>query len=184
MSRAEFPASPAQDIDARRNFRGPTVGDGILTPELAEFCQSGVFVVLASAVPPNRPVLAQGLGVRVFMNGLVRVLVWRAAAAPVIDALTAGGGIAATFSRPRTHRSIQLKADSATVAVADAEDRAQALAQSRAFGDDLVSVGYLPEFAATYIRFVPDEVAAIDFLPTSAFAQTPGPGAGAAIKPA
>jgi hypothetical protein len=184
MSRAEFPATPADDIDARRDFRGPTVGGGILTPELAEFCQSGVFVVLASTAQPRRPVLAQGLGARIFGNGLVRVLVWRAAAEPVIEALATGGGIAATFSRPRTHRSIQLKGDSATVAPANADDEAQALAQSRAFADDLVSVGYLPEFASTYIRFVPGEVAAIDFRPTAAFAQTPGPGAGSALKPA
>ena len=35
MLRAPVPASPDQDIEARRSWRGPTLGDSALTADLA-----------------------------------------------------------------------------------------------------------------------------------------------------
>lgn len=191
MLRAPVPASPDQDIEARRSWRGPTLGDSALTADLAAFCESGVSVNVASAQAvaaapgetPFRPVIAPGLGCRVSPEGRVRVLVWSRVTEPVLAALAAGAQVAVTLSRPYTHRSIQLKAAAATLSAATAEDEAEARRQAQGFADELVSVGYRSDFAATYVTFLPGELVAIDLVPDRVFVQTPGPRAGAALVP-
>jgi hypothetical protein len=183
MPRAVHPATPDDDIEARRNWHGATVAGDVLTAELVTFCQSGVSMALSSVTPQRRPVAAQGLGCRISAEGVVRLAVWRPAALPVLDAVMSGAGLAATLTKPYSHRSIQLKAQSARIDHATDRDVEAARTQSRIFADELVDVGYPPSFAATYIAFDPDELVVLEFVPTSAFVQTPGPRAGAALTP-
>lgn len=183
MARATTPASPADEIEARRNWRGPTLGGSALTTELAAFCESGVSVVIASVAPPLRPVIAPGLGCLVSPEGSVRLLLWGRVGEPVLAALRAGAGIAATMTKPYTHRSIQIKAATAAIGQASPEDEAVVRRQARVFADELVTVGYRPDFAATYVTFLPGELVALDFVPDGVFVQTPGPQAGAALVP-
>lgn len=183
MPRALHPATPADDLEARRNWRGATAAGEVLTAELAAFCQSGVSIALASVSPQRRPVAAQGLGCRITADGTVRLTLWQPVAAPLIEAVAAGGAIAATLTKPYSHRSIQLKAPAARLDRPLDRDAEAAASQSRIFADELIEVGYPPGYAATYIAFEPDELVVLEFVPTAAFVQTPGPGAGAALTP-
>ena len=127
--------------------------------------------------------IAPGLGCRVGPDGRVRTLVWGRVAEPVLAGLHSGEGVAVTLSKPFTHRSIQLKAPGATIAEASSEDEAVVRRQARIFADELVTVGYRPDFAATYVTFLPGELVALDFVPEGVFVQTPGPRAGVALVP-
>ena len=91
--------------------------------------------------------------------------------------------MAATFSQPGSHRSIQLKAPAAAAREAEPADAPAADAQSRVFRDLLIAAAYPDAFATTYCSAGGQPLVAIEFVPESAFVQTPGPGAGARLEP-
>ncbi|MBP7001219.1 hypothetical protein [Amaricoccus sp.] len=169
------------EIAARRSWAGRTLAGGVLTPELAEFCQSGVSICLGSRARLGAPVVGYGLGCRIDSAGRVRILLRRPASGPILQAVARGAAIAATFTRPFNHRAMQLKASRATVAEPTETDALVAEDQAAAFASELVGVGYDTAFAASYVAFEAAELAAIDFTPEQAFVQTPGPRAGSAL---
>lgn len=183
MPRAEQPSSPFQELAERRGWSGPTLANGVLTAELAEFCQSGISVVMASRDAAGRPVIGRGLASRIDGEGRVRVIFRESANAAFQRAIAAGAPIAVTFTKPYSHRSIQIKAQHAEIVQLSPPDGPAAFSQTRAFRAELVSVGYTETMASAYTRFEPHELAAAEFLPESAFVQTPGPSAGSALSP-
>ena len=105
------------------------------------------------------------------------VLVEPARAGSVLDNVASNGLVAVVFSQPSTHRTIQLKGSDARVVRITQADRAVAARHLEAWVEELTTMGYLPDFARA-VRGAADGMAAIAFTPTSAFQQTPGPGAG------
>jgi hypothetical protein len=180
MPRAYRPARPSDDIDAVRAGSGPLAG-GVLSPEMASFCESGLSIVVGTRRTDGWPVAVHARGCRVD-GATLRVLVQRRESAPVLAGLAAGSGMALTFSRPADHRSIQLKAPGATIATSDAVDVAAVERQLAAYRAGLAAVGYLPSFLTSFTALDADDLAAILFRPTEAFVQTPGPGAGSALR--
>ena len=162
---------PSDDLDAARAAGGAVAAGGPVTRELADFCQSGVSVVAGTCGADGWPIAVHGCGCRIDETGAVRVLVQRGRCLPALDALAAGAGIAATFSRPTDHRSIQLKAGRAAV------ER-----QGAAFRAVLEGVGFPTAFTAPFTDHDAADLAAIVFVPEEAFVQTPGPGAGSALR--
>ena len=154
-----------------------------MTAELAEFCQSGVSVVIASCGPDHRPVVGRGLACRIDGSGKVRIVLRQTTNLALLQAIETGAGLAATFTRPTTHRSIQLKAAGARLAPPAMSDGPAAAAQTAGFRADLVEAGYGEVFATGYCAYEPHELAALDFVPEHAFVQTPGPSAGSALAP-
>lgn len=90
--------------------------------------------------------------------------------------------IAATFSRARDHRSIQLKAASAVQREAESADLPEIARQSTILRDELVALGYTRAQAIAYTAFDPSDLAVVEFTPERVFTQTPGPGAGAELR--
>jgi hypothetical protein len=176
-------ATPTDELDARRNWTGPTLAGGVLTEDIAAFCQSGVGIAVASRDDEGWPVLARGRGCRIDAAGRVRVILRSGSGAALLAAVAAGRPVAATFSQPGSHRSIQLKAASATVDAPEPGDEAAADAQSAVFRDLLIAAAYPEAFAETYCSAGGQPIAAIGFVPERAFVQTPGPGAGSALEP-
>ncbi|MSU90774.1 hypothetical protein GE300_14315 [Rhodobacteraceae bacterium 2CG4] len=183
MLRAEHPSTPSEELAERRGWTGPTLADGVLTAELAEFCQSGLSIVLASSDAARRPVVGRGLACRIDADGRIRVTYREAPNLALQQALAAGAPVAATFTKPYSHRSIQLKAPRAEIVRPAPPDGPATFVQASAFRDELISVGYTETLASGYTRFEPHELAALEFLPESAFVQTPGPSAGSALTP-
>jgi hypothetical protein len=181
MKRANQPASPSQEIAERRDWSGPTLAGGVLTAELVTFCQSGISIIMASRDTSLRPVAGRGLACRIDGEGRVRVVLREPANAAFLHAIAAGGPIAATFTRPFSHRSIQFKATRAAIVRPGRQDGQAAFAQTRKFRDELVEAGHDDTFATGFTRFELHELAAFEFLPENAFVQTPGPSAGSAL---
>lgn len=177
MSRALQPFTPLQDLEARRNWAGPTIA-GVLTEDLADFCQSGVSVILAARMPNGQPLAGIALAARIVEGGDMRVFLREPANAPLLAAFDRGSPIAATFSEPRNHRSIQIKGIRVRRAEMENGDADDVARQVRHLEDGLIFLNYTRRFAASYCSYRDDELAAITFRPTEAFVQTPGPGAG------
>jgi len=182
MPRAASPSTPSEELEARRRWDGPVIA-GVLTQELAEFCESGVSIVIAARGADGLPIAGVARACRITRDGRMRVFLPEAANAALLGALAQGSPFAATFSAPRNHRSIQVKASVArqvemAAGELDAVDR-----QVRTFASELVFVSYTPRFAAAYTAYRPDDIVAIEFSPHDAFVQTPGPGAGEQLAP-
>lgn len=181
MWKVDGPATPAGEIATRRQWRGPTLADGILTPDLAEFCQGGVSVILASC-HEGRPIAGRGFACRIDAQGTIRILLRRTGHVALLAALRGGAGIAATFSRPLDHRSIQFKGKRAREAPASAVDGMALAVQSREFRDQMVAIKYSEHMSNGYCFAGPEDIVAIEFVPDEAFVQTPGPSAGSELK--
>lgn len=176
MSRALQPSTPLEDIEARRRWTGPAVA-GVLTEDLADFCQSGVSVILGARMPNGLPLAGIALAARI-AGGEMRIFLREPANAPLLAAFDRGSPIAATFSEPRNHRSIQIKGIRVRRSEMEDGDADDVDRQVRRLEDGLVFLNYTRRFAASYCSYRGDELTAITFQPTEAFVQTPGPGAG------
>lgn len=183
MPRAFQPHTPEIDLEARRAHSGASGQPPVLTPELEAFCQSGISVIIAAGGPGVMPVAGVGRACRMLPDGRMRLLLPRSGNEGLIAAAQCGGHIAATFSRPVTHRSIQVKASRASISMPTEKDRKEAARQSAGLLAELIEIGETPAFSAAYCHVDPDDIVAIDITLESAFVQTPGPGAGAELKP-
>jgi hypothetical protein len=182
MPRALQPFTPFQDIEARRQWAGPVIA-GVLTQELAEFCESGVSVVIAASTADGMPIAGRGKACRITPDGTMRIFLPEPGNTALLAAFSAGSPIAVTFSAPRNHRSIQVKGSQVRPVGLDAGDLDLVARQVKDFENDLVFVNYPLRFSATYTAYHPEEIVAIEFSPKDAFVQTPGPGAGEVLAP-
>lgn len=183
MPRASKPHTPDIDVAAHRAY---AVGGGvaaILTPDLESFCQSGVSVIVAVCSPGEAPLAGLGCGCRILSDRRMRLLLPRPGNEILLAKLEGGARIAVTFSQPITHRSIQVKGSQAVVTTADEEDRREAVRQSQGVRRELIEVDYPPAFAEAYCQVKPEIIVGVDITLDAAFVQTPGPGAGAELKP-
>ncbi len=175
------PSLPAEEQDARRHWQGPALPGSSLTAAMAEFCQSGTSVVLASCDGAPSPVIGRGVACRLAAEGPMRVVLRNSSNGVLQKALGRGAGLAVTFTQPTTHFSLQLKSPSASIVPVDALDVPAAHAQAARFRQELMAVGYSESFAAAYCGFEPHDLLTITFTPGQAFLQTPGPSAGSVL---
>ena len=92
--------------------------------------------------------------------------------------LEEGGPIAAIFSRPKTHVSLQLKGERAEILPVTAADRQLMLAYGAAFAAEIMALGYPADFAQAMVRGSGEAAVGVRFVVGAAFEQTPGPHAG------
>jgi hypothetical protein len=147
------------------------------------FVTGGVSILAASRGSHNIPVIARAAGCRV-CAGRERLALFLATsqAAALLEGVRTTGAIAAVFSQPSTHRTLQLKGGDGTVQPLQAGD-AQAMARYAAlFAAEFCVAGY-PEALARALVWAPEtDFVAVCFTPTAAFDQTPGPRAGARLE--
>lgn len=179
MERQSY-ATPTDDQMAWRDARP---GQGLLPAHLVAFVQCGVDTILGARREDGRPIVGAGVGCRVLDAGVVRVFVPSSHNADLLAAFRSGSAVAATFSRARDHRSIQLKAAGAQVQDAQPDDYCEIARQCALATDDLVELGYTRAQAGAYYAYAPSDLAVVAFRPDRVFTQTPGPGAGAELKP-
>ena len=108
----------------------------------------------------------------------VTLFVDQQVAAQVVRDLRAGGPIAAVFSEPATHRTLQLKGERAEVGPVTPADREHARNHFEGIVAHIAALDYREEGVRCYFHYAPEQLVAISFAPVAAFEQTPGPGAG------
>lgn len=171
-------ATPTDDQIA---WRDAACTQGRLPAHLVAFLQCGVSITLGARGRNGRPVVGTGIACRVSGMESVRILLSRRTDAALIDAIESGSAIAATFSRARDHRSIQLKAAHAVVRTVAPDDASEAERQCALLADDLVELGYARAQADVYAFLGALDLVSLEFRPERVFTQTPGPGAGAEL---
>ena len=161
---------------------GGTDTTALLDAVHAAFIQGPVSVIVASRNAEQVPDVVRGCGCRVSRDRRqVTVLIEPARASSLLDDVAGNGLIAVVFSRPSTHRTIQLKGDDARVVPVTAADRAAVRRHQQQWCADLASIGYGPAVAVA-VHGGAGPLAAIRCTPTAAFQQTPGPGAGQPLR--
>lgn len=157
----------------------------LLDEENAAFIQSGLSISIASRDANNIPSVAKALACRVSPDRRrVTVYVSTTKAAPVLRDIATSGVLAAIFTRPSTHRALQLKGGDPLIEPIRADEAVHIEADVEGFVANIVSIGYTKEEGHAYVGYGQGETIAVRFTPTAGFVQTPGPKAGARLEPA
>jgi hypothetical protein len=149
--------------------------------DLVAFLQGGVAPIMGVRGADGRPLVGSAVACRVEGMRVVRVFLDRGRNAALVEAVALGSAVAATFSRARDHRSIQLKAHSAALREPESADLPEIARQCTILRDELVDLGYTRPQAAAYTAFDATALSVVEFVPERIFTQTPGPGAGAEL---
>lgn len=143
------------------------------------FINGPVSISVASRDSNLVPSLARAYGCR--LNGgrrEVTIFLPIARSTTVVGDLRAGAPVSVVFSRPSTHRTLQLKAPRAQVAPLAMGDREILLSYAECFGGEIRSLGYPETFVRAMVAPAAEDAVAVTFSPEAVFEQTPGPGAG------
>lgn len=155
----------------------------ILDAESAAFIVAGVSINASSARPGALPNLARATGCRVAPDRRsARIFLAATPGAALLDDVRGNGLIAVVFSQPSTHRTIQLKASNARVVPLETGDDEIVRRYIDSFLADLIPLGYPGNVIRTLLACDPDDLVAVEFSPSSAFLQTPGPNAGQVLR--
>lgn len=151
----------------------------LLDEDNAAFVQGGVSIVAASRDIELVPSIGRISGCHVSVDRRRLSVIVVATQAPALLAdVRASGRIAVVFTRPTTHRTLQLKAGDASVRPVTSDELALLPRYVEAFAAELTSLGYGDAQAQAMFACSEGDLLAIDFTPSAAFEQTPGPKAG------
>lgn len=154
----------------------------MIAPDLVPFLESGVSILVGSRDDGFFPDCVRGLGARVEADGAeLTVFLAEATSAATLANLGANGRLAVCFSRAQDHRSIQVKGRVVSMAAGDARDRAAVERYRCELAGSWGFVG-VPVRVTARVNHWP--VRAVRFRVESIYLQTPGPGAGAPLRPA
>ena len=150
-----------------------------LPAALVALIEQGVSIHVASRDGRLRTSVMRALGSSVDRAAnRVTVFVARSQAAQLLHDLQAGGPLAAMFSQPSTHFTLQVKATRVAVRAAQEGDRALLERYAQAMEREIASVGYPPRLTRAMLAHRLDDLVALTFEPEEAFDQTPGANAG------
>lgn len=159
-------------------------GAPLLTDDNAAFVQGSVSIIAASCNAQRVPSIGRVCGCRVSADRRrVSICIAASQAPELLADIRTGGRIAVAFSRPSTHRTLQLKAEDAKVRPAAIEESTIVASYVEAFAAEIIPLGHTEAQARTMFAHVEGDLVAIDFTPSAAFEQTPGPSAGTPLAP-
>jgi hypothetical protein len=157
-----------------------------LTVEQSVFLQGPVSINVAATRHDGWPCVCRAQGCMVAHDRrTVTLLLSARRGHEVLDALDTGSSIAAVFSRPATHATLQLKSGQAARVAPKAAHRDCQSRYAQAFAGELVTLGYGPELGQGLIDIMAtSDLVALRFAPKVVFDQTPGPAAGRVLAAA
>ena len=157
----------------------------LIDEELAAFLCGPVSIYVASRAAGNLPVLVRASGCHIAPDRRRATLfLARSKSESVIGAVRAARVVAAVFTLPSSHRSVQLKGTDAEVGAPAAGDFEMVARYVEAFAREIDPLGYRAEMGRALLSLDAADLVALGFTPSAAFTQTPGPGAGAPLRAA
>jgi hypothetical protein len=154
----------------------------LLPDDLLAMMTRGVSVHVASRDLALRPSVMRALGSSVSADGRsITVFVSRRQSGQLIQDVAATGHLAAVFSEPATHRTVQVKATRATLRDARPDDEPVLARYLASMEHEIQRVGYPPFMTRAMLAHRREDLVAISFEVEQAFDQTPGPKAGAVL---
>jgi len=156
----------------------------VLDATSADFITHHVSILVASSDRAHVPSITRAFGCRVSTDRrTVTLFLSVPRSTAVLRDLRAGGGMAVVFSRPSTHETLQLKGMTARILPLADEDRARMQVYGQSLAEDIRQIGWREPFVSALSSVLGDEAVAVEFTPTAAFEQTPGPAAGRRLEP-
>lgn len=157
--------------------------DALIDEEHAAFIQGAVSMLVAARDAQLVAVNARAFGCRVAQDRRrVTLLLCRPQAQRVLECLQANGAIAAVFSQPSTHRTLQLKGRDAIVDAVLPADQGLMARYVEGIVAEFGPLGFSAPFARTLMACPSEQAVAVSFTPAAAFMQTPGPRAGEPLR--
>jgi hypothetical protein len=148
----------------------------------AEFVAGVTSMAIATRDAQLLPTVGKALGCMVSADRRwLTVLIDGEQSARIVADIAAGSPVAAVFSLPATHRTVQVKAAQATTATATPTQRVRARMHVDAIVEHLAPLGYSEAALRVLFSYEAGALLAVRFAPTAVFAQTPGPRAGERI---
>jgi hypothetical protein len=143
---------------------------------VVEFIESGVSILVGTRDAELSPACGRAMGARVDLErGVLTIYLPEATSARTLANLRDNAQIAVTFSRPMTHRSLQVKGVCAAVRASGEADRVTQEQYRAGYAEQLLVVG-VPRAQSSRMTYWPS--VAVDVAVRDLFVQTPGPGAG------
>lgn len=156
----------------------------LIDEQTASFITHAVSINIATRDANNRPTMTRAAGCRVADDGTSLTLFLTSEQnQQLLDNLRSNKLLAAVFSRPTTHQTIQFKGDDAEIVEITEEDRKAMQAYRESFMEELRGIGFPASFCEAIIPPLDDKFLAIRFTPDRAYSQTPGPNAGKKLSP-
>ncbi|WP_167507450.1 hypothetical protein [Marinobacter vulgaris] len=125
------------------------------------------------------PSVSQAYGCRICRaTGEVCVFLSESRSTSVLRDLRDGGAFSAVFSRPATHKTVQLKAPAVRIQPLEAGDQVLIERHGLRAAGELISLGYAPAFSQALMAPDITDAVCVCFMPVVGFNQTPGVGAG------
>jgi hypothetical protein len=157
----------------------------VLDAEHVMFLSGGaISSAVAARNAANQPSLTKALAVRVRDDQrVVEIFVDAERSVILLQDLRAGSPIAIVCSEPMSHRTIQVKGPRAEIEPLAPGDAQFVSERVDAVVGHIAPMGYPVDGLRAYFAFTPSALTKIVFTATAAFLQTPGPGAGAPLKP-
>lgn len=151
----------------------------LLPADLIAMMDKGVSAIVASRDAAMRPSIMRAVGTHIDTQGReITVYVARSQSRQLIQDISSNGCVAVVFSKPSTHRSVQLKAGDARIRPATGADEPILQRYLRSMEQEIALVGHAPALTRAMLAHRLDDVVAITFTPQQAYDQTPGPRAG------
>lgn len=155
----------------------------VLDPELAAFVTGPVSIVLASRDADNLAHLVRAVGCRVAPDRRrVHILVDAGQSEALLADLRANHRVAVVFSRPSSHRTLQLKSTRAAVEPPQAGDVELMRSYRERMVGELELLGHGRGFTLGLLASRPEQLVVVSLAPEEAYVQTPGPRAGAPLR--
>ncbi len=157
----------------------------VLDADNARFIGGGVSIIVSSRNAANLPELVRAHGCRVSRDRRrVRLFLQAGQARALLADIRQNGRVAVVFTRPTTHRSLQLKGNDAALVRLRPDDAARVAAYRGAMVTELEGTGISEALTRALLAGGDDGLVAVEFTPVAAFVQTPGPDAGKPLGPA
>lgn len=149
----------------------------------ADFLQSGISLCVGACDNRGMPTLARATGCRLSAD-LKQVTMFLSAtqAGPVLRCIRENGAVTAVFSRPSTHKTLQLKGKDAATGGLQAGDLEVVERYRCNFARELGPMGFDEILIHTLLAAPPADLVAVRFTPVEAYSQTPGPKAGEPLR--
>jgi len=151
----------------------------LLDEDTAKFIYRHVSIMLAAANRENRPMVTRVYGCKVAPDRRsVTLFIPSTYNATLLENIRTTRSIAAVFTQPESHKTIQLKGNDAEILTVEAADHPVIQEYLKSLAEEIARIGYSNHFS--HILAIPPEAmdTAIRFTPQTAFSQTPGPQAG------
>ena len=151
---------------------------------IAFMSRDAISTAISTRNHSNRSAVSKGLAVRVRADRrTVEIFVDAERSTEVLNDVRAQSPVAVVCSEPSTHRTIQVKGPGAAIEMLAADEVQFVAGKVDALVKHIVPLGYADNAIRVYLTYTPSRLVKIVFPASAAFLQTPGPGAGAPIKP-